>query len=167
MLSSDADPERATFSVVTVNGCISEQNHPSAGVHLALPTKLFHSVVRDRNVPSHTQGRVTSISSTPSLSPIRCYTSTTAQAPPRPSTLIVGHTGANLNKPYLNWFDFKLAQSMTPQTISMSYRDGGQTFPHGDATSVYNLFAQLGARGAGALFASGDFGVGSGSHLLK
>jgi tripeptidyl-peptidase I len=30
----DVDPERATFSVVTVNGGLNDQNHPTAEVHL-------------------------------------------------------------------------------------------------------------------------------------
>lgn len=37
-----------------------------------------------------------------------------------------------------------------------------ETVPRDYATSVCNLFAQLGARGASVMFSSGDFGVGGG-----
>lgn len=49
-----------------------------------------------------------------------------------------------------------------PQTISTSYGDDEQTVPEDYATTVCNLFAQLGSRGSSVLFASGDNGVGGG-----
>ncbi len=52
---------------------------------------------------------------------------------------------------------------MIPQTISTSYGDDEQTVPQEYATSVCNMFAQLGAMGVSVLFASGDLGVGGGS----
>ncbi len=52
---------------------------------------------------------------------------------------------------------------MIPQTISTSYGDDEQTVPQEYATSVCNMFAQLGAMGVSVLFASGDHGVGDGS----
>jgi len=55
----------------------------------------------------------------------------------------------------------------TPQVISTSYGDDEQTVPLDYATSVCNLFAQLGARGSSILFSSGDDGVGSGSCVTN
>ena len=71
-------------------------------------------------------------------------------------------TPTNTNEPYLDWLNFVLAGSSIPQTISTSYSDDEQTVPIDYATSVCNLFAQLGSRGSSVLFSSGDFGVGGG-----
>jgi tripeptidyl-peptidase-1 len=67
-----------------------------------------------------------------------------------------------MNEPYLDWLNFMLGGSSIPQTISTSYGDDEQTVPEDYATSVCNLFAQLGSRGSSVLFASGDDGVGGG-----
>lgn len=56
-----------------------------------------------------------------------------------------------------------MSQKTIPQTISTSYGDDEQTVPLDYATSVCNMFAQLGAMGTSVLFASGDWGVGGGS----
>lgn len=66
----------------------------------------------------------------------------------------------NLNEPYLDWLDFILIQKTIPQTISTSYGDDEQTVPRDYATSVCNMFAQLGAMGVSILFGSGDGGIG-------
>jgi tripeptidyl-peptidase-1 len=58
-----------------------------------------------------------------------------------------------------------MGQETIPQTISTSYGDDEQTVPPDYATSVCNMFAQLGAMGISVLFSSGDFGVGGGSCL--
>ncbi|KAF8917410.1 subtilisin-like protein [Mucidula mucida] len=71
-------------------------------------------------------------------------------------------TPTNTNEPYLDWLNFIMAQSTVPQTFTTSYGDDEQTVPSDYATSVCNLFAQLGARGSSVLFSSGDFGVGGG-----
>jgi tripeptidyl-peptidase-1 len=63
------------------------------------------------------------------------------------------------NEPYLDWIEFILRQENIPQTVSTSYGDDEQTVPPDYAKSVCNLFAQLGAMGTSALFASGDNGV--------
>ena len=55
-----------------------------------------------------------------------------------------------------------MSQKTIPQTISTSYGDDEQTVPLDYATSVCNMFAQLGAMGVSVLFASGDSGVGGG-----
>lgn len=66
------------------------------------------------------------------------------------------------NEPYLDWLRYILAlpDSEIPQTISNSYADDEQTVPKPYATTVCNLFAQLGARGVSVLFGSGDSGPG-------
>ncbi|KAF8266402.1 subtilisin-like protein [Lactarius quietus] len=60
---------------------------------------------------------------------------------------------------YLIWLDYVLRLERVPQTISASYAGNEQDFAEGYATSLCHLFAQLGARGASVLFASGDSGV--------
>jgi tripeptidyl-peptidase-1 len=74
-------------------------------------------------------------------------------------------TPSDSNEPYLDWLNFILSEESIPQTISTSYGDDEQTVPRDYATSVCNLFAQLGTRGISVLFSSGDFGVGGGSCL--
>ncbi|KAH8982321.1 subtilisin-like protein [Lactarius hatsudake] len=71
-------------------------------------------------------------------------------------------TPVNTNEPYLGWLDTMIRSEDVPQTISTSYGGDEQTFPRDYATSVCELFGQLGARGVSILFASGDEGVGGG-----
>lgn len=73
------------------------------------------------------------------------------------------NTPTNTNEPYLDWLDFVLNSTSIPQTISTSYGDDEQTVPEDFATTVCNLFAQLGSRGSSVLFSSGDDGVGGGN----
>ncbi|KAJ7663816.1 peptidase S8/S53 domain-containing protein [Mycena polygramma] len=69
---------------------------------------------------------------------------------------------ATTTKPYLDWLNFILNQTTIPQTLTTSYGGDEQTVPQDYATSVCNLFAQLGARGSSIMFSSGDGGVGAG-----
>ncbi|KAH9161551.1 subtilisin-like protein [Lactarius sanguifluus] len=73
-----------------------------------------------------------------------------------------GFTPVNTNEPYLGWLDTMIRSEDVPQTISTSYGGDEQTFPPDYATSVCELFCQLGARGVSILFSSGDEGVGGG-----
>ncbi|RDX48143.1 subtilisin-like protein [Lentinus brumalis] len=75
------------------------------------------------------------------------------------------NTPTNTNEPYLDWLNFILNQTSIPQTFTTSYGDDEQTVPFDYATTVCNLFAQLGARGSSILFSSGDSGVGGGNCL--
>ncbi|KAH9166721.1 subtilisin-like protein [Lactarius sanguifluus] len=68
----------------------------------------------------------------------------------------------NTNEPFLGWLEVMISLEDLPQTISTSYGGDEQTFPPDYATSVCELFGQLGARGISVLFASGDEGVGAG-----
>ncbi|KAH8989488.1 subtilisin-like protein [Lactarius akahatsu] len=68
----------------------------------------------------------------------------------------------NTNEPFLGWLEVMTRLEDLPQTISTSYGGDEQTFPRDYATSVCELFGQLGARGISVLFASGDEGVGGG-----
>jgi tripeptidyl-peptidase-1 len=72
----------------------------------------------------------------------------------------------NFNEPYLDWLDFILNQKTIPQTISTSYGDDEQSVPRDYATSVCNMFAQLGVMGVSILFGSGDGGIG-GAGVVK
>ena len=73
-----------------------------------------------------------------------------------------GENPTNMNEPYLDWLEFieALGNETVPQTISTSYGDNEETIPLDYATSVCEMFAQLGARGITAIFSSGDGGVG-------
>ncbi|KAH9161794.1 subtilisin-like protein [Lactarius sanguifluus] len=71
-------------------------------------------------------------------------------------------TPVNGNEPFLGWLEVMIRMEDIPQTISTSYGGNEQTFPPDYATSVCELFGQLGARGVSILFASGDSGVGGG-----
>ncbi|OCH96339.1 subtilisin-like protein [Obba rivulosa] len=77
------------------------------------------------------------------------------------------NTPTNTNEPYLDFLNFILAQSDVPQTFTTSYGDDEQTVPLDYATSVCNMFAQLGARGVSIMFSSGDDGVGAGDCLTN
>ncbi|KAH9058271.1 subtilisin-like protein [Lactarius vividus] len=68
----------------------------------------------------------------------------------------------NNNEPFLGWLETMIRLENVPQTISTSYGGNEQTFPPDYATSVCELFGQLGARGVSILFSSGDIGVGGG-----
>src|SRR6266702_2586453 len=73
----------------------------------------------------------------------------------------------NDNEPYLDWLGYLLEQSKIPQTIGTSYGESEQTVPLDYATSVCDLFAQLGARGVSVLFPSGNDGVGPGDCMVN
>ncbi|KAJ6568249.1 peptidase S8/S53 domain-containing protein [Mycena vulgaris] len=76
-------------------------------------------------------------------------------------------TPTNTNEPYLDWLNFILNQTTIPQTFTTSYGDDEQSVPEDYATTVCNLFAQLGARGSSIMFSSGDEGVGGGDCLTN
>jgi tripeptidyl-peptidase-1 len=71
-------------------------------------------------------------------------------------------SGTNTNEPYLEFLNYLLGldASALPNTLSISYGDDEATVPLSYATTVCNLFSQLGARGVSVLVASGDSGVG-------
>ncbi|KAH9030915.1 subtilisin-like protein, partial [Lactarius pseudohatsudake] len=66
------------------------------------------------------------------------------------------------NDAYLVWFNYLLGQEDIPPTISISYSNPETIFPLEYASSLCNLFAQLGLRGVSVLVSSGDDGVGRG-----
>ncbi|KAH9159723.1 subtilisin-like protein [Lactarius sanguifluus] len=68
----------------------------------------------------------------------------------------------NNNEPFLGWLEVMTSVEDAPQTISTSYSGHEQTFPPDYATSVCELFGQLGARGVSIIFSSGNWGVGGG-----
>ncbi|KAJ7230500.1 peptidase S8/S53 domain-containing protein [Mycena pura] len=80
-----------------------------------------------------------------------------------PPFITDSNTPSDTNEPYLDWLNFILSQTTVPQTFTTSYGDDEQTVPLDYATSVCNLFAQLGARGSSIMFSSGDDGVGGGT----
>jgi tripeptidyl-peptidase-1 len=67
--------------------------------------------------------------------------------------------------PYLELFNYLIAQPSIPPTISLSYLNNETALPEEYATSICDLFARLGARGVSVLVASGDEGVGRGDCL--
>ncbi|KAH8987048.1 subtilisin-like protein [Lactarius akahatsu] len=66
------------------------------------------------------------------------------------------------NDAYLVWFNYLLGQEDIPPTISISYSNPETIFPLEYASSLCNLFAQLGSRGVSVIVSSGDDGVGRG-----
>ncbi|KAH9051103.1 peptidase S8/S53 domain-containing protein [Lactarius vividus] len=68
---------------------------------------------------------------------------------------------------YLAWLNVVLSKQDVPQTITTSYGNYEKVYPKDYAIQVCNLFAQLGARGASVLFASGDDGVGRGDCTAR
>ncbi|KAH9053813.1 peptidase S8/S53 domain-containing protein [Lactarius vividus] len=71
------------------------------------------------------------------------------------------------NEVFLVWLNSVLSKQNVPQTITTSYGTFENAFPKDYALQVCNLFAQLGARGASVLFASGDDGVGKGDCAAR
>ncbi|KAH9056382.1 subtilisin-like protein [Lactarius vividus] len=69
------------------------------------------------------------------------------------------------NDAYLMWFNYLLDQEYIPPTISISYSNLETIFPLEYASSLCNLFAQLGLRGVSVLVSSGDDGVGRGDCM--
>ncbi|KAI9439517.1 subtilisin-like protein [Lactarius indigo] len=63
---------------------------------------------------------------------------------------------------FLAWSRYVLSQRGVPLTITTSYGHYEGLYPMDYAFQVCLLFAQLGARGASVLFATGDDGVGRG-----
>ncbi|KAH9064054.1 subtilisin-like protein [Lactarius vividus] len=65
---------------------------------------------------------------------------------------------------YLSWLDYMLVldNADIPQTISISYINYEADFTLDYASTMCDLFMQLGARGVSVLIASGDDGVGEG-----
>ncbi|KAH9020584.1 peptidase S8/S53 domain-containing protein [Lactarius pseudohatsudake] len=68
---------------------------------------------------------------------------------------------------FLAWLNAVLNQQNVPQTITTSYGSNENVFPRDYAIEVCRLFAQLGARGASVLFATGDSGVGKGDCTAR
>ncbi|KAH9044099.1 subtilisin-like protein [Lactarius deliciosus] len=80
-----------------------------------------------------------------------------------PTPHIFYSTPSSNGDSYLAWLGYVLGQDYLPQTISTSYGAIERLYPMEYATQLCLLFAQLGARGASVLFASGDYGVGEGN----
>ncbi|KAL0573726.1 hypothetical protein V5O48_008222 [Marasmius crinis-equi] len=123
------------FTTVRLNGGGDDQNDPGVEANL----DIQYTVGLSAPVPN-------------------TYYSTGGSPPFNPDS----DTPTNTNEPYLDWLNFILAQSSIPLVFTTSYGENEQTVPKDYATSVCNLFAQLGARGSSILFSSGDSGVGGG-----
>ncbi len=68
---------------------------------------------------------------------------------------------------FLAWLNYMLGQTNIPQTINTSYGIDEKKLPMEYATTVCNLFAQLGARGVSVLFPSSDDGVSAGDRSVN
>jgi tripeptidyl-peptidase-1 len=146
-----SDAATANFSVVTVNGGVNNQSHPGGEVRPVLHVEggCGCNILSQANLDVQYAGSISY--PTPNI----FYS--TAGVPPFITDV---QETTNLNEPYLDWLDFILIQKTIPQTISTSYGDDEQTVPRDYATSVCNMFAQLGVMGVSILFGSGDGGVG-------
>ena len=92
-----------------------------------------------------------------------------AEAMTYPITNIFYSTGGVMGTttdPYIHWLAFVLGHSRVPQTITTSYASNEIEMPQDYAAWLCFAFAQLGARGASVLFASGDWGIGQGECLV-
>lgn len=134
------DAVGSSYTTVLVNGGQDNQNDPGVEANLDIQYTTGMSFP------------------TPNI-----YYSTGGSPPFTPDS----QTPTNTNEPYLDWLNFLLAQSTIPQTITTSYGDDEQTVPRDYATTVCNLFAQLGSMGTTVFFSSGDFGVGGGNCLTN
>ena len=87
----------------------------------------------------------------------------TGGSPPFIPNLDEPNATANQNEPYLNYYQYLLAQpnKVLPAVISNSYGDDEQTVPPKYARRVCNMIGQLGLRGISVLESSGDTGVGA------
>jgi tripeptidyl-peptidase-1 len=73
------DAENATFSVVTINGGINDENNPGGEVRPVFPARIYVFLI---------SRRLTLTYNTPRRSPTRPHMSTTAQEVPLPSSLM-------------------------------------------------------------------------------
>lgn len=146
---SDATSSAQTFKVQTVNGATNRQspdNSTELKAQLGVEGDLDAETVLGITYPT----------------PLTVYN--TAGSPPFMNDTA---TPTDTNEPYLEWLNFMLNQTTLPNVISNSYGDDEQTVPLSYATAVCRGFAQLGARGATVLFASGDQGVGTSGKCFK
>ncbi|KAF8074710.1 peptidase S8/S53 domain-containing protein [Lyophyllum atratum] len=136
------DAVGSSYSTVLVHGGLDNQNDPGVEANLDIQYTTGMSYP------------------TPNI-----YYSTGGSPPFIPDS----QTPTNTNEPYLDWLNYILAQpsSSIPQTITTSYGDDEQSVPKDYATTVCNLFAQLGSVGSTVFFSSGDFGVGGGDCLTN
>ena len=61
---------------------------------------------------------------------------------------------------FMEWLKFVLDKSKVPQTITMSYSVFEKYIPLEYGMTICDMFAELGARGASVIIASGNYGVG-------
>jgi tripeptidyl-peptidase-1 len=150
------DAVGSQISIVNVNGSTNDENQPTLEARILLSMSVYVSkhVITQGNLDVQYAGSMSF--PTPNI-----YYITGGS----PAFIPDYFTSTNTNEPYLDWLKFILHQPTIPQTISTSYGDDEQTVPRDYATTVCNMFAQLGAMGSSVLFASGDFGVGAGSCL--
>ena len=131
-----------SFSVQLINGGVDEQapnnNHGEANLDVENISGISH--------------------------PLPMVEYITGGSPPFVPNVDEPTAADNQNEPYLNYYQYLLAQNNTdlPQVISNSYGDDEQTVPEKYARRVCNMIGQLGLRGISVLESSGDTGVGAG-----
>ena len=132
---------RQGFSVQLINGGTNDQsisnNHGEANLDVEYIVGISHPL------------------------PVVSYI--TGGSPPFIPNLDEPTAAQNENEPYLDYYNYLLAQpnSKLPQVISNSYGDDEQTVPLAYATRVCNMIGSLGLRGVSVLESSGDTGVGA------
>ncbi|KAH9073479.1 subtilisin-like protein [Lactarius deliciosus] len=129
------DAEDATYEVVLINGGGYDPSHPASEANLGMQ-----------------------------------YSQAIAYPTPHRFYSIGGEMYMSNNKPladdvWLAWLVYMLSQTNVPQTISTPYGDTENALPLEYTTTLCNLFAELGLRGASVIFASGNDGVGGGNCL--
>ncbi|CAL5866236.1 uncharacterized protein PFLUO_LOCUS443 [Penicillium psychrofluorescens] len=130
----------ANFTVVSINGGLNDQDSWSGSTEASLDIQYAISVAYQALATYYTTG---------GRGPLEAE----ADQP---------NASDSQNEPYLDQLQYlvNLPDDELPAVLSTSYGESEQSIPASYATSVCNLFAQLGARGVSVIFSSGDSGVG-------
>ncbi|GKZ23410.1 polynucleotide 3'-phosphatase [Aspergillus brasiliensis] len=130
------DIPQQSFTVVTINGGINNQENDPAG-EADLDVQNIVGISHPLPVTEYITG-----GSPPFIPDVE--------------------TTTDENEPYLNYYEYLLNKTNAelPLVISNSYGDDEDTVPYAYATRVCNLIGLMGTRGISILESSGDSGVG-------
>ncbi|PGH11694.1 hypothetical protein AJ79_04717 [Helicocarpus griseus UAMH5409] len=129
-----------SFAVASINGGLNLQNSSRKSIEASLDVQYAISLSNATSIFYSTKGRA-----------------------PMVPDLDLPNINENSNEPYLDQLHHLLGVSDEdlPAVLTTSYGENERTVPEKYASTVCNLFAQLGARGVSVIFASGDSGAGS------
>lgn len=130
----------ANFTVVRINGGLNDEDSSSGSSEASLDVQYSISL---------------------GYNTLATYYTTGGRGPLVPD-MEQPNASASSNEPYLEQLHYilNLPDEELPAILTTSYGEAEQTVPLSYATTVCNLYAQLGARGVSVIFSSGDSGVG-------